>query len=132
MTEAHHDSGAADKRRRLPGIEARVRNEIGDHPHAAVPFRPGAVHRGMHPDIKPAPPALQFPAEEHLPGGAGPVNQFNIAIELTMRENLVDNRPQGGQSQAAGHNNDISDPRPRLPARECHRGRGMPMISPVR
>ena len=105
--EAHHHPGAADQGHGAGGIKPGPGDDLGHHPHIAVPITFRLVHRHVHPEVEAAAPALQFLGVEQVLGSPGAVDHLDIAELAPMLEQVIQGRPQGRQPQAPGDNQDV-------------------------
>ena len=117
--EAHHDAGAADQGHGAGRIEPGPGDELGHHPDVAPPVGVGGVHGDVDPEVETAAPALQLPAVEQVLGGAGPVDQLDVAEFAPVLQKVIQGRPQGRQPQAPGDDQDVV-------ARHSATGQGAP------
>src|SRR5579875_2358430 len=106
--ETHHDLGSADQGDRVRRIESGARDECRHDPDMAVPLPNRVIDRHRDVDIKPAPPVLDLAAEQDLAGAARPVEQRELTVAGTLREEPVDDRTQWRQAKSAGKDDDIA------------------------
>src|SRR5579863_7258573 len=105
--ETHHNFRATDKCDGIQRIKRRAGNEPCHNAHAAAPCSRSAVHCDIYIKIKVRTPVCKLIAIEDIRRCSCAIQQYHLAILFSLGGNMIHDRAQWGQTNAASNDHNI-------------------------